>query len=441
MDDLYRQLQELLDLFVASHSGMTQRGLDWYKQMATTVGGSELAALMGMNPYSKKDDVILSKALALGGVNSFSGGEACWWGSLFEDTIEAYVAIDLGSPVRGSDICVRAVDGHRNSPDGYIVARVYKASDGSTQLWTTDMTDVVAPAPRILLLEFKCPLSRRPDGKIPRQYKPQVWSGLAVSPVAYSGLFVDAVFRKCALADLGDTPAFDRDYHYKAAERAADAEEDDQELPVAWGLTLVYAPRMGAPLCTRMGWRGAAWAAGDPDPEAPDADAAQAAWQIYAAATGRQPEGKRISPVDLGAAEKRLFVRVLSLIDKRLFRVSRLSPCFADGRGACLRDSEDVADAIHAARGSAPPDYWLLAVLPWKLFDVCYVPLRRRPGFMEEVLPLIQEVHRVAADAHNSGDPAAFMRARKYDELSATNVNTTKKEIDMLQDLFDAVSI
>ncbi len=440
MDDRYQWFHRLLDLFVSLHGGMTQRGPEWYKSMATTVGGSEMAALLGMNPYSKKDDVILSKALALGGLSDFRGGEACWWGTLFEDNIEAYVAADLGAPVKGSDICVRAVAGHRNSPDGYIVAQFYEGPDGFAHLWTTDMSRDLKMSPRILLLEFKCPLSRQPDGKVPRQYKPQVWSGLAVSPVAHLGLFVDAVFRKCALADLGDTPAFDRDYHYKAAERAAGVEEDDQALPVAWGLTFVYAPRVEAPRRVRLGWRGEEWAAGDPDPEAYDADGAHAAWQIYSAAVGHRP-GEKPYPADLGAMEKRLFVRSLGLIDKKLFRVVRSPPCFADGRGVCLHDCEDIADAIYDARKAAPPDYWLLGVLPWKLFDVCYVPVRRRPGFMAEVLPLIQEVHRVAAEAHASGDAAAFLRSRKYDELLKAEENKPKINMDELQDLFDAITL
>jgi hypothetical protein len=68
------------------------------------------------------------------------------------------------------------------------------------------------------LLEFKCPLSRRPDGGVPKQYLPQLWSGLAVSPVAHAGLFVDVVFRKCALADLGPGPEYDREYHRRGPE-------------------------------------------------------------------------------------------------------------------------------------------------------------------------------------------------------------------------------
>ena len=122
----------------------------------TTVGGSELAAIMGHNPYSDFFDVVASKLATLEGGSSWTGGgEACWWGTLFEDVVCAYVEADLGGPIRGDDICIQEVEGHRNSPDGYIVAQLYRGTGGALHLWTTDMSPEIPTTPRILLLEFK----------------------------------------------------------------------------------------------------------------------------------------------------------------------------------------------------------------------------------------------------------------------------------------------
>lgn len=430
-------LDELLVDFVRTYNGMRQRDTRWYAAMGVTVGGSELAAIMGRNPYSGFFDVVASKLVTLAGGNSWTGGgEACWWGTLFEDVIGAYVEADLGAPIRGDDICIQAVAGHRNSPDGYIVARLYHGAGGSLHLWTTDMSPDIPTVLRILLLEFKCPMSRKPLGVVPRQYLPQVWSGLAVSPVAHLGLYVDAVFRKCGILDLGDMPDYDTDYH--RYDRGA------WEHPVAWGLIGVYAPRLDAPRRVRLGWRGDEWAAGDPDPDAPDADASLAAWQIHSTYFGLQLNNQAATceVADLGDMEARLFNRALGLIDRKRFPVTRGAACFADGRGAALHTDRDIGRAVEALRLGAPADHWLLGILPWKLFEVNYIPVDRRPGFMEEVAPLIEEVHRTVKEARAAADPAAYLSAKAQTmgrRPPEAGGSTAISESDT-QDLFDSIA-
>jgi hypothetical protein len=427
-------LNQLLIDFVQLYSGMRQRDARWYTAMGVTVGGSELAAIMGLNPYSTFFDVVASKLVTLAGGNSWmGGGEACWWGTLFEDVIGAYVAADLGAPIRGDDICIQEFPGHRNSPDGYIVARLYRGVGGSLHLWTTAMSPNVPTVGRILLLEFKCPMSRKPLGKVPRQYVPQVWSGLAVSPVAHFGLYVDAVFRKCGILDLGDTPDYDTSYHHY--DRGA------WEYPVAWGLIGVYAPQIDAPRRVRLGWRGDEWAAGDPDPDASDADAHQAAWQIHSAYFGICLKNQASEVVDLGDMEVQLFNRTLGLIDRKRFPVTRGAVCFADGRGADLHTDQDIGQAIEDFQVGAPADHWLLGVLPWKLFRVDYVPVCRRPGFMAEVAPLIEDVHRTVMEARAAEDPAAYLSTKAQSmgrPRPKAGCSSAVSDSDV-QDLFDSI--
>ena len=73
------------------------------------------------------------------------------------------------------------VKGHRNSPDGYIVAHFCEVSKNNNdktnndenatpqyQLYTTDMDPLLIKFSRIIMLEFKCPMSRKPSMEIPK---------------------------------------------------------------------------------------------------------------------------------------------------------------------------------------------------------------------------------------------------------------------------------
>lgn len=431
-------LGSLTDTFVQAYDGMKQRDQRWYESMGVTVGGSELAAIMGLNPYSSFYDVVNAKITTLDGGSSWDGGgEACWWGVLFEDVIGAYAEIDLGAPLKGDEICIQVIAGHRNSPDGYITGRFYKGSDGRLHLWTTDMSPAIPTISMILLVEFKCPLTRKPKGDVPAYYRPQVWSGLAVSPIAHKGLFVDAVFRKCGLLDLGDTPDYDTEYHNR--------DKGAWERPVAWGLVGVYAPRLDAPRHVRLGWRGAEWSEGDPLSEEADADAAQAAWQIHSAYFGLRlkNQGQTRDVADLGDMEWRLFNRALGLINRRRFRVVRVAPCFADGRGQALHTGREIGDTVEVLRLTAPDHHWLMGVLPWKLFEVDYVPVDRRPGFLDEVLPLIEDVHQTVVEARASGNPAAYLNAKAAKAVSREAPPPGRSAVvgdAEIQDLFDSIS-
>jgi hypothetical protein len=411
--------------------------------MGETVGGSELAALLRMSPYKSFYAVVDSKVAAQTGARPAAfdgGGPACWWGSLFEGVIELVVAAELGAPLRGTDICIRASPGHRTSPDGYLVVRAI-AGPGGPCLWTTDLELPEANTPLVALVEFKCPYSRRPTGAVPAHYRPQVWSGLAVSPVAHFGLFVDAAFRKCSLEALGPGPGFDREYHRAKSDEAPWGD------PFAWGLIAVYAPRLDAPRHVRLGWRGAAWAPGDPSPDAPDADLSLAAWQIHSAATGMTSRAGRadagLDAADLGECPPRVFDRALGFVDRRRFPTRLSPPCFADGRGAPRRDA-DLAALVGRFLREAPADHWLLGLLPWKLFEVHYVPVARRPGFLDEIDPLVAEVHAAVAAARASGDPAGWVRAARASAPSkkcAPGPEDTRGTFyggaAALQDLFD----
>ena len=81
--------------FVRKHeSGSAQHTAGWYQAILRTVGGSELAAVMGWNPYRTFWEVVAEKAGVTAG---WAGGSIeCNWGTLFEDVMARFVEIDSG---------------------------------------------------------------------------------------------------------------------------------------------------------------------------------------------------------------------------------------------------------------------------------------------------------------------------------------------------------
>lgn len=216
---LYPSKEELVArilAFVKKHGAIRQGTPNWYKLMKTTIGGSELGALLNENKYKTRSQLLKEKGEASVSHNQ-EVAVACLWGKLFEAIIRMYIEAIYNTRVYGHDICI-ANGQFRYSPDGLGV--VSRPRGG--------VFDIV-------LFEFKCPYLRVPDGRVPPQYELQIQAGLAATEEiepAY-GLYVDAVFRKCSIDQLNDTPDHDREYHSKGRPLYVK--------PVAWGKMNVYS--------------------------------------------------------------------------------------------------------------------------------------------------------------------------------------------------------
>ena len=338
--------------------GHSQRGAAWYAALGETVGGSNIGTILGGRGagfISTARDLALAR---LGAAQPRSPGRpATWWGQLFEDVLAGVVAADLGGDVLGDDICIQAFAGHRTSPDGLVVARVTR----DARIWTTDAPAADAVAARVLLLEFKCPVSRRPvAGVVPVTYAAQVQSGLMVAPLAAGGLFVDAVFRRAALLDLGPGPAFALDD--QAARDAADSAEWLGRGAFAWGAVALVADTPDG--------IAAAFAAAAADPWGDPADATL--------------------PIDAGAAARAVFDRLLGAVASGRLRAAPGPPAFADGR----RGSGVAAPPAWCRADSPLPA--TVAVVGWKLFQLEYVPVAREAGFGRRALAALADVHAAA---------------------------------------------
>lgn len=458
-------LDKVLDTFVAQHAGRhRQRTPGWVRDKASSIGGSEIAALMGLNPYSSFDKVVAAKM----GLNPFTGNIACRWGTLLESAIERFVEIDCGTRLAGTDISVPSPAGsglqgrHANSPDGYGVVAMFLDADeedpaGFWRLLTTDAeTQARAkgrPTKRVIaLVEFKCPYSRQPKGVTPTQYEPQIWSGLALSPIAHLGLFIDAAFRRCALWSLGPAPGYDTSYHRER--RVA-----RWGPPIAWGLTGIFAPRLDARDSASAG-------AADVKDEDIEVDlsfaeggiavnAAYEAWLLHYKAFGKPFESPKEAaragrafgpaPIDFGAGEKEIFDTMMLHLDKGRFQAEHVGPCFPDGRGAALGTKEEIRSAVAALGARPPPGHYLLGVMPWKMLEVDYAFVERRPGFLAEISPLVHSCLDLAAELGAAPDPAAAYYARlegsrmKSWAAGEKAAGAPSVSAAQVQDLFDAL--
>lgn len=377
-----RVLWELLVEFVRSHTSKSgeQRSADWYSSLGATIGGSELSAIMGLSEYKSFNDVVIEKAAHLrGAARRWAGNAACNWGIIMEDVITPCVEIDLMGDIIGDTICIKMYEGHRNSPDGYIIVMLaVNDVSGSRRIITHDDSPMLLDdehiEEHIALIEFKNPLSRKPDGSVPDNYLPQVLSGLMVSPIAHLGIFIDSVIRKCSsLSELGPNPGYDTIYH------AYDDGRYIGRAPYMWGVIAVYAPT------------------------APGDAAHEFTWGTM------RPQlvlGK-FKPHDIGTFSKNTYNYVMDLMATNKLKYKVPQPSTQLG-------AEDYTECCTTALDG----FKLWGFIPWKVLEINYVPVDPQPNFHNVALPLIREV---------------LMRAKKLaDDMNAAAVSEEPAADDSL---------
>jgi len=198
------ELNRIIERFIKQWNSLKQKSDEWYKQMGKTIGGSEIASLFGENEYKSYDEMVTSKAKLLLGIKEEISNAPCSWGTIFEPVIAMIVELDCDTTVyaNGEDgISITKYRGHRTSPDGYCVMG-FNLFDNGNLVVNSSTSSKEPDFYSIVLLEFKCPFGRFPNGTIPHHYLPQVLSGLAVSPIASFGVYVDGAFKVDSLDDL-----------------------------------------------------------------------------------------------------------------------------------------------------------------------------------------------------------------------------------------------
>ena len=216
-----RKEKQISDFVKEHDSAPKQRTNEWFLMRKEVIGASELAALVGMSPYDNFESIRRKKRRE--GVSVYSN-PACWWGTIFEEIAVKCAENQYSEKVSGTNICVKPKEGdelygkHVVSPDGYgIVDFYFNENENVWQLLRKRDKEKITTGkimPLAALYEFKCPHRRHPKGYVPKNYLPQVWAGLEISPFANIGLFCEVVIRKCPKNKVEEWGAYDRNYHF-----------------------------------------------------------------------------------------------------------------------------------------------------------------------------------------------------------------------------------
>lgn len=222
-----RPLEEILYAYITYHKYLPKQGTDqWLKLRITTVGGSELATVLGENKYQKLKDFVGGKL----GIEKykFSGNTATRWGKMFEPIFRTYVETLFSNNIHETG----SIPGYRNdgvviqsySPDGIgicdtSVIKKYIDISGQQYLGEAPSQDskfnniMVRNKQIITLFEFKCPLRMTLNGKVPDNYISQPLAGLCTIPITKMALFMQGVYRRCTTEDFILNSKYDPIFH------------------------------------------------------------------------------------------------------------------------------------------------------------------------------------------------------------------------------------
>lgn len=179
-----------LEYLKAKFSNLHKQGTEeWLENRKYSFGGSEIASVLGNNPYETYHQLINKKV-----TKENSSDDARIWGHLFEPIAKTFIEAerkteihDFGSvPHPQYPICY--------SPDGILV-------EGDD----------------LVLLEIKNPIWRG-ISSIPVYYLDQVKCGMCIFPVSHT-LFAQFQFRRCAMYTDSKSLTYDRIYHRESRMR------------------------------------------------------------------------------------------------------------------------------------------------------------------------------------------------------------------------------
>ncbi len=194
--ELQKKVTEYINSLKAAPS---QKSQEWYLLKAKTIGGSEVATVLGVNPFRSVKSLVAEKA----GVSDcpFKGNIATRWGNLFEAITREWTekVLCMEECIQETGSIEGIIDRQRYSPDGIGVVQLMNCNDELDYY--------------IVLFEFKSPLRSLPDGRIPKYYSPQIQTGMLTIPIIELSIFVNNCYRKCSLKDIGFDMTYDTKFH------------------------------------------------------------------------------------------------------------------------------------------------------------------------------------------------------------------------------------
>lgn len=191
----------ILSNFLIKHSNLPKQGsAEWLHQRKFTVGGSQIATIMGINKYENIKQFILSKTSK----SSFKKAPPLWFGTLMEPCIEQYVsAIYNTTTYETGSLPCEFNNRLSYSPDGLAVVDKQILKQLAKKNILHDFQEDNLPNDVIVLFEFKSPYMRViQKGSIPEYYLPQPLMGMEIIDIAHMSIFIECVFRFASINDL-----------------------------------------------------------------------------------------------------------------------------------------------------------------------------------------------------------------------------------------------
>jgi len=376
-DELSKQLAK----WVALHeqNGIKQHDQRWKDEKVLTIGGSSLATIMGLNPYSTIPKMISEKI----GLTNFNGDIKPQWGNLFEDVIKRHVEKERNCVILGEDLFIKGPPAYPHtsySPDGLTVIDVVEKTVSKQEKiingeLIVEFHTSEKVTTEIALVEFKCPFSRLPNGTPPAYYIPQVKMGLQLLDLPTTGLFIEGVFRRCSWPVLGYNSECDTTLVPRKL----------GNLPKSYGIIGFYATTPDLPFKT--------------------------AYIDNYVEFGDESNGFICN--DLGNCSPELFTSIMDAYDKKLIQPWYGKICMGGSR-------EYMTDFDEFVKFCTDRNYTVVGMIPWKLFHIDYHYIKKEDRYIDEWIPKIVEVIGVVNEC-NKLQPE--QKARRYAEYLMAQAN------------------
>ncbi len=353
------------------------------KQVA--IGGSEIASVLGENPYGSRRKLAKQKL----GISVFRGSIDTRWGKMFEPVLNLYtekyfntVITEMGS-IPGVRRSGRAISSYSPDGIGIVDANTLREKLGYSVHGAT-----------VVLFEFKCPRKRIPNGKVPNHYISQPKKGLCVIPMCTMGIFGDAMFRKCSIFDFNYGDSYDRSFHPDSYTQVS--------APVALGVIGFYERSpITMPVIPEYIY----------DPEHPDPYKIPLIVEYLAKYNVNIVSTIRGLFPDLCEG----FVGMIT----HCMRAQHVGLVPGIDFGSHQPDFEDIVEqAVDSGFNiwypdtfaDSEPGLWLeiqfekfsqfctehnyspVGVMPWKLFKIHFMPIQKDPNYLSKIVPEIEQV-------------------------------------------------
>jgi hypothetical protein len=440
MEDPLRELHTLLVAWVEEKekNGIGQHTKEWELIKRFSVGGSSMATLMGLNPFSKIAGLITDRV----GITSFIANIKPQWGNLFEDVIKRCVEYECDCIILGEDLFIEG--NHPTltySPDG--LAAMTGVTEEMVEIDTivdtptgkktiTELGTVKHHKDTIVLIEFKCPFSRIPKGSPPVYYVPQVKMGLEILEIATVGLYIEAVYRRCTWEQLGNNPEYNKTL----------VAVTGGKMPQAYGIIGYYIDhKKFEDYLERL--RESPWKI-TPEKLIETLKLLKRAYNTEFIEAGDSTNDYMSN--DMGSSTVELFTMIMDAYDKKIISIwyGKIVMCEeaskkkidTSGYGNLHNGFETVDSDVYAFNAFCKEhNFTNIGILPWKQFRIDYHWIEKSPGYIEPHMPKIIEIVGIVKQCLACETYAEKVQivndylAREFEENQAKGSRAKKKQI------------